>query len=76
MSSRIVVAGLSALAALFVSAAHADTPLSAGVTDPAGDTAVKDAPAYQDIIAADVTRVDAGDGDIYYVLRQTHVPRQ
>jgi hypothetical protein len=72
MRSRIVVAGLVAFGALFVSIALCDTPQSAAVTDPAGDTSVKDAPAYQDIVAADVTRIDAGGGDVYFVLRQTH----
>lgn len=72
MKSTGILAGFAAFAVLSLSVALGDAPDSVAVTDPAGDTSVKDAPAYQDIISADVTRIDAGGGDVYYVLRQTH----
>jgi len=70
MRSRSLVSALAALTVLFVSVAFGDTPQSVLLTSPAGNTEVKDAPAYQDIIEAEVTRVGDGGGDTYYVFRE------
>jgi hypothetical protein len=39
------------------------------VTDPPGDTNVKGAPAYQDIVEAEVTKVTAENGEVQYIFR-------
>ena len=69
--SRSSVLGIAMATALLAGpVALGDTSQSVTVPDEVGDTTVKDAPAYQDIIEAEVTKVIPEQGEPYFIFRE------